>query len=84
MKIHLLIGQRKQRYEGEYGLEALACMTEHDHEENPDYLPQEQQKTSAGGEFDRVGIVTLSASEKEIRAILYPENRPIPAEVQAG
>lgn len=81
MKLHVLIGQRKQRYEGEYGLEALACMTEYDVDANGEYLPAEERKAVDGGEFEALRVVKLEVSEKEVRAVLFPENTPIHAAV---
>lgn len=73
MKVYVLFGQRVQRYPGQYGLEALACMTEHDQEENHEYLPIELEKARAGREFESLAIVALDVREGEIRKILSPE-----------
>lgn len=84
MKLMVLYGQRKCTYPGEYALEALACMDEVGDSDNPDYLIGEHERHQASGEFDRLCIVPLSVSEKEIRAVLYPENRAIEAVVVSG
>lgn len=84
MKLMVLYGQRKCTYPGEYALEALACMDEVGDSDNPDYLIGEQERHQASGEFDRLCIIPLSVSEKEIRAVLYPENRAIEAVVESG
>ena len=44
MKVHVLFAQRIQRYKGQYGLEALAVMTEYDYDENPSYLMEKKRK----------------------------------------
>lgn len=81
MKLYVIFAQRKQRYEGEYGLEALTCMSEADNESNPDYLPEELEKHRNSKDFDAVEVVTLDLSEKTVREILFPQHTPIPASV---
>lgn len=81
MKLMVLYGQRKCSYPGEYALEALACMDEVGDSNNPDYLIDELARHEASGEFDRLSIVPLSVSEKDIRSVLFPEMRTIEAAV---
>lgn len=81
MKIYLIVGQRHQRYEGEYGLEALACMTEADNEANPDYLTDEMKKNRDSKDFDALALVALDVPAAEIRRRLYPDREPIPAKI---
>lgn len=79
--IHVLLGQRKERYKGEYGLEALTCMTEHDQENNPDYLPEQLEKYEATHEFDALAVVRLQVDEDAIRRVLFPADTPVAATV---
>lgn len=81
MKLFVLFGQRKCDYPGQYAMEALACMDENGQSDNPDYLEGEHAKYEQSGEFDRLSIVELSVSEKDVRNVLYPENAAIPATV---
>jgi hypothetical protein len=81
MKLHVLFAQRKCDYPGQYALEALACMDENALSVNPDYMQGEYRKYKQTGEFDRLGVVELSVSEKAVREALYPEQKPIPATV---
>ncbi|HCE7248302.1 TPA: hypothetical protein NHR53_006204 [Pseudomonas aeruginosa] len=81
MNLYVLFGQRKCDYPGQYALEALACMDENGQSDNPDYLHAEQAKYEQSGEFDRLSIVELSVSEKDVRSVLYPEQKAIPAAV---
>ncbi|MGG2576102.1 hypothetical protein ACQYZY_28745 [Pseudomonas aeruginosa] len=81
MKLFVLFGQRKCDYPGQYAMEALACMDENGQSDNPDYLEGEHAKYEQSGEFDRLSIVELSVSEKDVRNVLYPENTAIPATV---
>lgn len=81
MKLFVLFGQRKCTYPGEYAMEALACMDENSQSDNPDYLDGEHAKYKQSGEFDRLSIVNLSVSEKDVRLVLYPEQQAIQASV---
>lgn len=82
MKLYVLIGQRKQRYEGECGIEALACMSEYDQESNEHYLPEQTAEYEASRDFEALRVVTLEVSEKALRSVLFPENTPIPVVVK--
>lgn len=81
MELYVLFGQRKQQYEGQYGFEALACSSEYDADENPDYMPEQMQKARECGDFDALAVVTLSVSAVDVRRILYPQALAIPASV---
>lgn len=81
MKLFVLFGQRKCDYPGQYALEALACMVENGQSDNPDYLEGEHGKYEESGEFDRLSIVELAVNEKDVRSVLYPEQKTIPAAV---
>ena len=81
MDLYVLIGQRKERYEGEYGLEALAVATEADRDGNPEYLSDCLQENKSSDEFDALAIVTLKVSGDAVRAILYPNQEPVHAKV---
>ncbi len=82
MEFLILIGQRKERYEGEYALEALAVIDELGDIDNPDYMREELAKQTASKEFDALAVVRLGASEDAIRAVLYPKAKTIPATVK--
>lgn len=79
MEIIVLMAQRKCRYPGEYGPEALACMTEYEYSDNPDYLTNQRDETIGTGEFDAVELVTLTVPADEIVRRLYPMSDPVPA-----
>ncbi|MFG9350103.1 hypothetical protein ACEP28_32270 [Pseudomonas aeruginosa] len=81
MKLFVLYGQRKCTFPGEYAMEALACIDENGHSENPDYLNGELAIHEGSCEFDRLSIVELSVSEKDVRRVLYPESQAINAAV---
>lgn len=79
--LFVLFGQRKCDYPGQYALDALACMDENGQSDNPDYLEGELGKYEQSGEFDRLSIVELAVNEKDVRSVLYPELKTIPAAV---
>ncbi len=81
MKLFVLFGQRKCNYPGEFALEALTCIDENSHTDNLDYLDDELRKYELSGEFDSLKVVELAVSEKDVRALLYPEHKAIQAEV---
>lgn len=81
MKLHVLYGQRKCRYPGEYALEALACMDDVGNSDNPDYLEGELAKYEASDEFERLRVITLSLSESAVMGALFPELQAIPTTV---
>ncbi len=81
MDLYVLIGQRKERYEGEYGMEALAVASEADLDGNPDYIREQLQLNKGSDEFDALAIVTLKVSGDAMRAVLYPNVEPVKAVV---
>lgn len=83
MKLFVLFGHRKEDYPDQHGLEALACATQADTDENPDYLPEQLEKYQASREFGGLGIVQLEVSGADIRRRIYPELSSVPADVIA-
>jgi len=81
MELFVLMAQRNESYAGEYGLEALGCATEYDCESNPDYLPELEQTNRASGEFSALSLVCFTVDEKQIRALLFPEQTPLQATI---
>jgi hypothetical protein len=81
MDLFVLVGQRKERHPGEYGLEALACMTEYDQDNNPEYLANAKRENEDTGEFEAIEIVCMKVDEPAVRAVLFPATKPIPVTV---
>ena len=81
MDLYVLMGQRKERYEGEYGMEALAVASEADADGNPEYMSDQLQEHRDSGEFDALAVVTLKVSGEAVRAVLYPNAEPVKAVV---
>ena len=81
MKLRVLFAQRPEKYEGQYGLEALAVMSEADYEANPDYLHDALKEHAATRHFEALAVVALTVSEASIRAVLKPPTPVITATV---
>lgn len=81
MKIKVLFGQRKGQYEGEYGIDAIECMSEYELEENPEFMNERRKALEGVGDFEGIALVDLEVDETAIRAIMYPGTVAIPAKV---
>ena len=81
MILHILMGQRKESYPGQYGPEALAVMDEHGQSDNPDYLAEEKAKHVHSGEFESLAVIDFKTSHEAIMAVLRPAQKPIAAVV---
>jgi len=83
MKIIVLMAQRKCSYPGQFSPEALECMSEDHHSDNPDFLHSKKNEYSQTNEFDALELVTLDVSTEAIVQILSPKNVCIEAAVDA-
>lgn len=82
MKIFVLFGHRKEKYDGEYAPEALACMDEVGYDENPGYLCDEYDKMKNSGEFAALEIIPIVFSSNVLMNYLYPPKPPIQARIE--
>lgn len=81
MKVTVLFGQRKGQYEGEYGIDAIECISENELEENPGYMHERREKLEAEGDYEGLALIALEVDEAAIRAIMFPGASAIPATV---
>ena len=81
MEIILAMAQRKCSYEGEYGPECLAAMTEYESSEKAAYIEDAINNGLKSGEFASVQQIVLTVNDKSIDAALFPNIEPIKAEV---
>lgn len=72
MLLHVLFGQRKEAYEGEYAPEALNVMTEYDYAENPQWLLDKLDRESKEKHWESVKIVKIEISLKELMEAVRP------------
>ncbi len=72
MKIHILFGQRAERYEGEFAPEVLTARDEFTVEENPDGWESELSSTKAVSGKDMVAMreVVVEVDGDKIRNLL--------------
>lgn len=74
MKLYILFGQRKCRYDGQYAPEALAIADEWTMDENPDYIEDEKSKYESSKEFSSLVIIPIEVSSTDINKRLVPDN----------
>lgn len=81
MKVHVLFAQRKCSHPGQYGLEALTCMSEYEYSDNPGYMSVQKAEYEASNEFEKVSELVLEVDEQTILSAMFPERVSIPASV---
>jgi hypothetical protein len=72
MILYILFIQRKERYQGEYGIEAVEIMDEYSYVDNPDYLDEKLKEYRNQKDIDETKIIEIAIDENEIQKILYP------------
>jgi len=77
LKTTLIIPQRHNRYDGEYGPEIIDAVDEFTDEENPDYLQEKFEQTKKSSEFDRVTLLQIEIPDEAIKNALYPESKTV-------
>lgn len=72
MKIHVLFGQRKENYTGEYGPEVLLAWDEFLVDENPDRFADEieEQKKAHASDMLAMRLIVLEVDYDQIRKLL--------------
>jgi hypothetical protein len=81
MELLVVMAQREEHYEGQFGPEALAVMTGHNHADNPDYLQKILKDARNSGEYAAVELVRLRVNNEAITAALFPNREAIAAKV---
>ncbi len=76
MILHVLMGQRKEDYPGQYAPEALAVIDEYGHSDNPDYMA-EQKAQNLSTEFESIAVIDIDVSQSAILAILRPKPKAL-------
>ncbi len=72
MKLHIIFGQRKCRYAGEYAPEALDIADEYTMEENPDWLSGKLKEHRDSGDFASVEVLIVRVPDKAVDDALAP------------
>lgn len=73
MKFHIIIGQRKCSYPGQYAPEALDIADECTMDDNPMWIQERYEYHDKSSDFDSLKIMTLEVKDSDIEKILYPE-----------
>lgn len=74
MKLHIIFGQRKCRYEGEYAPEALDIADEYTMDVNPEWLYSKLEERNKDDSFQFVKIVILDVPDAKLnKALAEPE-----------
>jgi len=82
MTLHILFGQRKCDYPGQFAIEALAVMDEYSNGDNPDYLVETLEDHQSTGDFDALQVVKIQVSDDEIEKRLYPAQEAVAGKVE--
>ena len=72
MIFHILVGQRKCSYPGQYAPEALEVMDANGMSDNPDWLIDKQSEYESSDEFKTLKIVKVFVHQDYIDEILFP------------
>jgi hypothetical protein len=82
MLIHLIIGQRKEAYTGQYAPEVLDAADEFCNDENPEgWCDARLAEYRGTGEFEAVEAITVSVATSAILERLRPRPAVIEAKV---
>ena len=81
MKIHVILAQRKCRYEGEYAPEALEVADEYAMDDNPDWFYNKLDEYRQDKSFQSVEAIIIKIPDNEIDAILKPKVLEINGEI---
>lgn len=77
MDFLILVGKRKERYEGEYLPEALEVIDANGNDENPDFLIERKAEAEASNEFDSLAVVRVRVLGDAVMEALYPASKAI-------
>lgn len=63
MKIHVIFGRRKDDGHLQYGIEALACMSDDEYSDYPDHFLKQMHSLEKCGDFENLAIVELEVDK---------------------
>lgn len=81
MDFLILVGQRKQRYDGEFAPEALEVIDEIGDGDNPDFLIEKMSEHQDSGDFESIATVRVRVPSEAIARALKPVRTVIIGEV---
>jgi len=81
MIFHILIGQRKCSYPGQYAPEALEIADEYTTSDNPGWMIEKNEYYDRSKEFDALAIIVVHVPGNDIKRALYPKPSVIDGKV---
>lgn len=83
MKIHVIFGQRKCRFEGQFAPEALECADEWTMEDNPSYLAGKLAEHQKEDDWQSLTVIVIEIPVKAVLSRLFPKREAIKGEIQS-
>ena len=81
MDLLVLVGQRKERYSGEYSPEALAVIDSVGDDENPDYMAEQEEGARKSGDFTAIAVLRIRVPGNVVTEKLFPSSGVIAGQV---
>ena len=75
MIFHIMVGQRKCSYPGEYAPEALEVMDDNAMGDNEQYMIDKRKTYNDSSEFDSIVTIQVRVPDEQIDAILFPASK---------
>lgn len=72
MIFKILVGQRKEDYEGQYAPEALEVVDGYTDDENPEWIANKLKQAQLDKSFESLKVIDVKVDSKAIMAILRP------------
>ena len=72
MIFHILIGQRKCAYPGQYAPEALEVMDDNGMSDNPEFMSEKMEYYQRSREFDSIVIMKVGVADSHVDRVLFP------------
>jgi len=77
MIFHILVGQRKCDYPGQYAPEALEVMDDNAMGDNEEWMLSAMKEYRDSDEFTHLAIVKVKVGDAAIDAVLFPRNTTV-------
>jgi len=71
MKLYILFGQRKQRYEGEIAPEALEIMDEYSFDDNSSWIDDKLKEYQRTKEFEFLKILVIEINQEQFDRLFF-------------
>jgi hypothetical protein len=81
MKLHLILGQRKCSYPGQYAPEALDVADENTMSDNPEWFSERLAMHKKEPDFTSIGVLLINVPDSAIQAALDPKVPEVDAQV---